>query len=82
MNGRMAKRVRAAVYGVGGAPRLRQWESEIQPVVKGFKVVDRLGELIGTTVRRIWFGTVTADPRRRAYQALKRARRGQCWRIV
>ena len=82
MNGRMAKRLRAAVYGVDGASRLRQWESARKPVVTVYRIVDHVGNMIGQTVRRIWSDRVTADPLRRAYQALKRARRGQSWRTV
>lgn len=82
MNGRLAKALREEVYGAGGASRFRQWDSPVRPVVQGYRIVDRLRRVIGQTERRIWQGRVTADPRRQAYQALKRARRGRCWRTV
>lgn len=77
MRGTKAKECRRAIYGEGGSGRTRQWTSALAPERRGLRLVDRLGKVIGETVRIIWRDRVTADPQRRAYQALKRSFRGR-----
>lgn len=77
MRGTRAKAIRRAIYGADGTGRFRQWSSAVKPVGQRYRIVDRLNRLIGETVRVWWHGTVTADPRRRAYQAAKRAATGR-----
>ena len=77
MRGTKAKECRRAIYGEGGSGRTRQWKSRERPSRHGLRIVDRLGKVIGETIRTIWHGTVTADPQRSAYQALKRSFRGR-----
>ena len=76
MRGTRAKAMRVQAYGAAGSSRFREWSSAEHPRAWGIRVVNRLGQEIGRTVRRLWTGRVTADPLRRAYQQLKRLRRG------
>ena len=76
MRGMRAKALRRQIYGEGMSSRGREWSSAEKPKAWGLRVKDRLGKDIGVALRRWWTGRVTADPLRRAYQQLKRMRRG------
>lgn len=77
MRGTKAKACRRAIYGEGGSSRTRQWTSTEKPSVRGYRLHDRLGNVIGETVRTLWRGKVRADAKRQAYQALKRSFQGR-----
>jgi hypothetical protein len=65
MRGTVAKRIRKKAYGSEYAPRFRE-----------YRMLDRFDHIKGK-LQRMW-GTVEADPRRRAYQEAKRAyKRGE-----
>lgn len=80
MRGTKAKACRRAIYGEGGSGRTREWSSDVKPTRRGYRLVDRLGKVVGETVRTLWMGKVQADARRRAYQQLKRSFHGRSWR--
>lgn len=77
MRGTKAKECRRAIYGEGGSGRTREWSSNVKPDRRGYRLVDRLGKVVGETVRTLWRGKVRADARRQAYQALKRSFQGR-----
>lgn len=79
MRGTRAKACRLQIYGEGGSARTREWKSSEKPKRWELRIVDRLGRELGQVIRTLWRGTVTADPRRRAYQALKRSFLGRPW---
>lgn len=80
MRGTKAKACRRAIYGDGGSGRTREWSSDVKPDRRGYRLLDRLGRVIGETVRTVWRWDVRADARRQAYQALKRSFQGRSWK--
>lgn len=80
MRGARARALRRMVYGVDGSSRARKWSSDKKPFQWAPTISNRLGVAIGTAFRRFWTGRVVSDAQRRAYQAVKRMRRGQSWR--
>ena len=76
MRGTRAKAIRRTIYGDSGSRRFREWSSTEKPTAWRYRVVDWSKRVIGETIRIWWTGTVTADPKRRAYQQAKLAARG------
>lgn len=63
MNGKRAKAIRGEVYGDDFSPKFRKYTGENRQKLSDWMITWRWNQV----------GTITADPRRQAYQKAKKA---------